>query len=288
MGTMISTTVVLPCHNTADLLHEQLAALARQDGTSGFEVVVVDDGSSEDVAQVVERFRGPLPHLRYVRLPYRMGAAHARNTGVESAGSDRILFCDADDVVHEAWVARLSAALEHHHVVAGPLELHRLNPPWLATSGILEQTSGLQHGDFLPLAGGGNLGVRRAAFAAIGGFDTRLPSLEDTDLCFRLQLAGYPLHFVPEAVVHVRMRQSLGDLFRQGRRWGHATVALHRKHLGVGMPRPKWARNLGGWLLVIPRLLVAWNRSRLCRWVFGLGWRVGRLQGSRDYRLLTF
>ncbi len=284
----IDVSVVIACFNAVSTLPAQLQALAEQRDAPAFEIVLVDDGSTDASVVVASGYRQVLPKLRVLAVPHRGNVAAVRNEGVRRARGGDVLFCDADDVVGPDWVASMVMALRAHDLVAGPFELTRLNPPWAVAAGNLDQTEGLQHAGFLPFAGGGNLGVRRQVFETLGGFDASLPALEDTDLCFAAQLGGHDLVFVPQAVVHVRLRHSYRALYRQGYGWGLGTAALHRKYLAAGMPLPSRLRHLAGWLLVLPRLLAARDRARLGRWWFALGWRVGRLRGNARYRLLLF
>lgn len=284
----IDVSVVIACFDAASTLPAQLQALADQRSAPPFEIVLVDDGSSDGSIQLAQRYREVLPELHVHAIRHRGNVAAVRSEGVRRARGQRILFCDADDVVGPDWVAALSTALGFHDVVAGPLDVRRLNAPWTVEVSNLSQVDDLQHDGFLPFAGGGNLGVRRQVFEALGGFDDQLPALEDTDLCFAAQLHGHDLVFVPMAVVHVRLRHTYRALYRQGYRWGLGTAALHRKYLAAGMPLPSRFRHVMGWLLAVPRLLTACDRARLGRWCFTLGWRMGRLRGNVRYRLLLF
>lgn len=287
-GSTIDVSVVIACFNAAATLPAQLQALADQRAAPTFEVVLVDDGSTDASVEVATGYEEALPALLVHAISHRGNVGAVRNEGVRRARGRYVLFCDADDVVGPHWVASMVMALRSHDLAAGPFELTRLNAPWAVAAGNLSQTEGLQQDGFLPFAGGGNLGVRRQVFEELGGFDTSLPALEDTDLCFAAQLRGHDLVFVPQAVVHVRLRHSYRALCRQGYGWGFGTAALHRKYLGDGMPLPGRLRHLAGWLLVVPRLLAALDRARLGRWWFALGWRVGRLRGNVRYRLLLF
>jgi glycosyltransferase involved in cell wall biosynthesis len=282
----VHVSVVIACFNAAQTLAAQLQALVDQRGAPAFEIVLVDDGSTDASIEVAARYRKACPALRVHELAHLGNVAAVRNEGVRQARGRLILFCDADDVVGPDWVACLSSALRSHDVVAGPLDVQHLNASWTVDASKLSQTHALQRAGFLPFAGGGNLGIRRQVFEALGGFDTELPALEDTDLCFAAQLRGHDLVFVPGAVVHVRLRRTYRGLYRQGHSWGLGTAALHRKYLEHGMPLPSRIRHLAGWLLVVPRLLTVHDRARLGRWCFAIGWRLGRLRGNVRYRLL--
>ena len=98
-----------------------------------FEVVVVDNRSTDGSRGIAERWRPRIPGLRVVDAPSRAGAAHARNVGVAAARGSSILFCDVDDVVSETWVADMSEALLTVDVASGWLSFERLNPPHLRT-----------------------------------------------------------------------------------------------------------------------------------------------------------
>lgn len=287
----IDVSVVIPCFNCAATVGEQLSSLCRQVDAPSFGVVVVDDGSTDHSAEVVEAYRGCLDALTVLHERHSGNVGHVRNLGARNAKGRLLLFCDADDVVGPRWVAVMVSALAERDFVAGSLEYQRLNPDWVLGVGHSPQTNSLQQwGEppFMAHAGGGNLAIRREVFEAVGGFDEDLPALEDTDFCFRAQLRGHELGFVAGAEVSVRLRPSLGALYRQAHAWGYASVALHRRYLAHGMPRPNWVKNLGGWVLALPRLLLAYDRARLGRWVFRQGWRAGRLRGGVRYRMITF
>jgi GT2 family glycosyltransferase len=111
-------------------------------------------------------------------------------------------------------------ALAEHAVTAGRLEWAVLNDDTAQRSRALPQVDGLQHSEplpWLPHASSSNLGIRTSLFRRLGGFDPAVRFLQDTDLCWRAQLAGADLAYVPDAVVHMRLRASLRGAWRQGR-----------------------------------------------------------------------
>ena len=229
-------SVVIPSRNAEATIGVQLGALAAQRADVDWEVLVADNGSSDGTRTVVERYRDRLPGLRVVEASGRRGPGHARNVGAAAASGRWLAFVDADDEVGEGWLQAVVDGLGQHDVIAGRFEVHRLNAPSVTRSRRPDQDTGLQYSPFglaLPHAGAGNLAVTRAAFEAVGGFDVGLTCLEDTDFCWRVQLAGHPLVFWPDAVVHVRLRSSLRRMWAQGRVYGAAAAELDHRYRDV-------------------------------------------------------
>jgi Predicted glycosyltransferases len=101
----------------------------------------------------------------------------------------------------------------------------------------------------LPHAGAGNLGIHRSVFLAVGGFDPAVRYLQDTDLCWRIQLAGHELVFVPDLVVHVRLRSTIRGMYRQGHNFGAWQADLERRYADAARElaaRELAARRAGG------------------------------------------
>jgi GT2 family glycosyltransferase len=181
----------------------------------------------------------------------------------------------------------MAAALGEHDFVACRYDNAALNPPWVRDTHLNPQRDGVtryDYPDYLPHAGGGGLGVRRSVHQAVGGFDETMPALEDTDYCWRLQLAGVEMGFVPEALVEIRYKPGLGGNFRQALTYGEHNVAIYRRYRGRGMPRLGPLPGLARWaklLVTAPRLLGA----RRGAWIWQLGWRLGRLRGCLRERV---
>ncbi len=280
-------SVVIPAHNAEKTLGDQLEALARQTDPPPFEVIVVDNGSTDRTGEVARAFRSRLS-LRVVDASERPSEPYARNVGLREAASNRIAFCDADDVVHPGWVAAMRRALEEHSLVTGPLELELLNPPWVLATRNNPQVDRPQNKyGFLPHAAGANLGVRRDAAEAVGGFDESVPTFADTDFCWRMQLAGHELVFVSDAIVHYRLRRRLGDVLRQSRSYAVADVALHRRYEPLGMPHLRVTSGIKGWVRLLLGLRLLASRSGRYRFAWMLGFRLGHLRGAVRYRFLA-
>jgi len=257
-GPGLDVSVVIAARDAAATLPAQLDALAAQDPACTWEVLVADNGSTDGTRDVVLDAARRTGRVRLVDASATRGAGAARNAAARVARGRALLFCDADDVVAPGWVDALHAGLRGSDVVAGRLEWERLNSRAAQGSRALPQVDGLQHTDPLPglgCASSSNLAVSRALFDRLGGFDVRARYLQDTDLCWRAQLAGGALAFEPAAVVHMRLRAGLVGAWRQGRgsgmgqRWlaaRYAEVAARAAEDGGGAGGPGGAGELGG------------------------------------------
>ena len=280
-------SVIVPCFNAAETIGTQLEALANQRWSETWEVVVSDNGSTDNTRLVVEQFRQRMSNLRIVDSSDRRGASHARNMGARAARGEALAFCDADDEVGIGWVSAIGEELSKHDFVASRWDIEKLNKDSMRTRGNPQET-GLQilwYPPYLPHSGASGIGVKRALHVAVGGFDESLPALEDTDYCFRIQIMGVKFHFVPDAVVHVRFRQTLFDLFNQTRIWGQYNVFLYKKYCppDLGVPQPI-RRYLSDWkrtLAILPKVRHRRGRYSFIRLV---GWQIGQLHGCMKYR----
>lgn len=280
MDTRPDVAVVIPAHNAATTIEAQLDAVAIAMKTAPpAEIVVVDNLSTDDTATRVMQWKSANDvAVRLVAAPDGATASYARNQGIVAARADLICCCDADDVVQPGWLAAMTGALANHPFVTGPLDLDSLNPSWLADvrgRSASEQPAVL-FGEFA-YAHGCNLGLRRSSIDAVGGFDESYAIGEDLDLALRLDDAGVPLHFCPDAVVAYRLRTGLRETFRQARGYGRAQVRIRRRLDAVTTlpsPWPALARRAFWTLRSAPKALV----ERPTR--FRVGWTAGLVIGE--------
>lgn len=278
----VEVSVVIACLDSAETLGVMLASLAEQAWDGNWEVIVADNGSSDDTRAVAEGFRSRLPALRVVDASGIRGVAHGRNVGAAHARGVALLFPDSDDAVEPSYLAHMAAALRRFEFVACRLAYDRLNSGVARLARGDTQGTGLQSYDdppFLPHAAGTSLGVRAETLERLGGFDVAMVRLSDTEFCWRAQLAGVPLVFVPEAVVQYRNRPTLWSNYLQARRYGEYTGELSRRFRDRGMPRASLRGGLLRWFGLLrraPDLLDGRRRPRLVR---DFGFRFGRLLG---------
>lgn len=284
-------SVIVPCFNAADTLANQLEALTNQQWSEPWEVIVADNGSTDESREILAQYQQRLPNLRLVDASDQRGRAHACNVAVIAAAGEAIAFCDADDEVAPGWVAAMGEALSKYDFVACRLDCKKLNEPWTIKYRSLHLQSDkvieYKYPPYLSHAAGASLGVKRSVHKAIDGFDETLLRLQDTDYCWRIQLAGTELHFVPDAVIYYRFRHTVGGLYRQARLWGEYNVFLYKKYRAFGMPKLSWKASVKAWLHLLKRFFQVLSKEDRATWLWLLGWRVGRLQGCLKYRVLA-
>lgn len=196
-------TVVLPTYNRADILPDSIESVLEQT-YEDFELIVVDDGSSDETGQVVDGFDDP--RLRYIRHETNQGISAARNTGIAHARGDIVAFQDSDD----EW---LPDKLRRH------VEAFDDAPPEVGVvyTGMYREVDGderyLPPPEVEPKVGKINdvivrrnfistqmAAVRRECFDTVGGFDEELTALVDWELWIRLS-QQYQFELVDEALV---------------------------------------------------------------------------------------
>lgn len=273
-------TVVIPCYNGAATIEQQLEALANQEWSEPWELVVVDNGSTDATPSILHRWQKRLPWLRIVDASEKRSEAYARNQGVRAAKADRIAFCDVDDEVEPGWVAAMGEALWRHDFVAAVIALDKLNPPEVRQRWIDPPRDRLPVCyDFLPAASGCGLGITRRLFERIGPFDETLARLTDIDFSWRAQLSGTPIHLVTDAVVQYRYRSDLRAMFRASYGDGIGMARLYRKFGRVGMPKRR-LKDLAASLLGSVRSVgMLRDKVRRGTWLIGLAETLGYLRG---------
>ncbi len=284
----IRVSVIIAVRNGAWCIGEQLDALAAQPVdpalVESWEVVVADNGSTDDTRSVIEARMASFPELRLIDASGERGASFARNRAVDAATGTHVAIVDADDVVSDGWLNGMARELGTHPVVAGCLEYSRLNEGLAATQSAIVGL--FENPGFLPHAGSGNLAMDIDIYRALGGFDERfLNAGNDVDLSWRIQLAGHVIWFAPDVVVHVRERVSLRASFRQFLAYGMQEPRLHRMYRDRGRERPPAPRSLVRFLRMALTAPSAWKEpdTRLS-WVKRLGFRIGCVMGSIKYR----
>ncbi len=218
-------TVIVPVYNGGDDLRHCLAALAASRDAQ-FELIVVDDASTEPVAPAVARHG-----FRYMRLEVQSGPAFARNRGAEVAEGEVLVFVDADVCVHPDTLARFAAAFAAEPAPDAVIGSYDENP---ADPGLVSQYKNLLHHHVHHASAGpiatfwsGCGAIRRELFLEVGGFDEqryKRPAIEDLELGTWLSRSGHRIVLDPTVLCQHRKRWTLWsmvhtDVFHRGIPW---------------------------------------------------------------------
>lgn len=223
-------SVIVPVRNGARSLPALLASLEQQTlPRDRFELIVVDNGSSDATAEVAARGGATV-----VSEPVA-GRSRARNRGAASAATNLYAFTDADCIADPRWLERLLACADRAPLVAGEVRLRVSSQPnaierfeqlwrfgqeaWVRAQGWAATANLLVHAD---------------AFERVGGFDPAWRHIaEDADFCLRARAAGIGLEFCSEAVVEHVGERHLAPLLRRFFLHGYSSnQAWYR--IGVG------------------------------------------------------
>jgi GT2 family glycosyltransferase len=220
--------VVVCSYNGGRTLDQCLRSLLALDYPD-YEVIVVDDGSTDDTPAIVARF----PDIRVTRQANR-GLSVARNVGLRAATGRVVAYTDSDCFADPDWLTHLVDQLQRSGAAAvgGPNltpEDGRLAACVAASPGqpmhVLESDQVAEH---IP---GCNMAFRREALEAINGFDPQYRKAgDDVDVCWRLQQAGMWITFAPGAFVWHHRRQTPRTYLKQQAGYGEAEALLRFKH----------------------------------------------------------
>ncbi|MBV6626557.1 MAG: glycosyltransferase [Rivularia sp. (in: Bacteria)] len=281
-------SVIVPCFNAADTIAAQLEALTKQQCLEPWEIIIADNGSTDETLNIVKQYQQIFTNLRIVDASAVKGSAHARNTGASVALSENLAFCDADDEVTPGWIAAMIEALSKHDFVAGCSDYSKLNEPWIVKSCGVREANGVKDYVYFPYAAGNNLGIKRSIHNRVGGFDEKMLLLQDIDYCWRVQKTGIKLESVSNAVIYFRFRNTVKGMYRRCWRLACYDILLHQKHQQMGMPKLIRWRHLSKDAAILPLkfLFKVRNKETLVRWLLDLAWLGGHVQGCIKYNYL--
>jgi glycosyltransferase involved in cell wall biosynthesis len=209
---MTSVSVIIPAHNAEEFIVETIQSLQQQT-FSDFEIIVVDDGSTDRTVSLVMQIEEP--RLRVLSVEHQ-GVSATRNRGVAASQGKFIAFLDADDLwtpdtlklYVEALTANPAADLSYGWTYLWNYDLKNASD---ATQLIAPSATGATaYRAMLErniVGNGSNICVRRSAFDAVGGFDQTLTHGEDWEFCFRVALQG-EVALVPQPVVYYRQHST--------------------------------------------------------------------------------
>lgn len=231
-------SVIIPVYNRPDEVQELLESLYRQT-VKNFEIIIVEDGSSNLCEYVCKQFQDKLPIHYYFKN--NSGPGDTRNYGSQKANADYLIFFDSDCIIPDEYFAELTKALdaEYTECYGGPDRAHPSFTPiqkaisFTMTSFIT--TGGIRGGDkkitrFYPRSF--NMGFSRKVFEVTKGYAQEMRFGEDLDLSMRIEKEGFNPQLIPAAYVYHKRRTDFRKFFKQIFNSGIARIHLSRRHRG--------------------------------------------------------
>ncbi len=222
-------SVVVCSYNGAATLSRCLQSLMELDYPD-YEVILIDDGSTDGTAEIAAEFPQVLFHHQKNR-----GLSVARNVGADLANGEIVAYTDSDCEVDSHWLRYLVQSMEDQGVeaIGGP-NITPLGSSWTAycvaaspgnPSHVMLDD---QHAEHVP---GCNMAFKRSTLLGIGGFDPQFCQAgDDVDICWRFLDADLPIGYAPGAMVWHHRRPSVKAYARQQKGYGRSEAMVHFKH----------------------------------------------------------
>ncbi|MFN2393136.1 MAG: glycosyltransferase [Pyrinomonadaceae bacterium] len=245
-------SVVVCSYNGSATIHDCMEALQKVEYPD-FEVIVVNDGSTDNLAEIVSQYP-----VRLINTPNR-GLSNARNTGMEAATGEIVAYIDDDSYPDTHWLCYLAHAFmtTNHAGIGGP----NISPAGdgIIADSIANAPGGPVHvlltdeiAEHIP---GCNMAFRRNALLEVGGCDPVYHAAgDDVDLCWKIQQTGKTIGFHPAAFVWHHCRNSVKMYWRQQKGYGKAEALLEKKWSEKynGFGHLNWSGRIYGKGLTLP------------------------------------
>jgi glycosyltransferase involved in cell wall biosynthesis len=235
-ASQLSFSIIIPVYNRPNEIDELLESLTKQDFSTDFEVLIIEDGSTQKSESSVEKYKDQL-NLKYF-FKENSGAGASRNFGMQQALGNYFIILDSDVIVPNQYLSEVKKALETNFTDAfgGPDAAHKSFTPLqkainysmtsvLTTGGIRGKKQAV--GKFQPRSF--NLGLSQKAFSETNGF-SKMKNGEDIDLTFRLWKSGFETQLIEKAFVYHKRRSTIKQFFKQTFGFGTARPKLNKMY----------------------------------------------------------
>lgn len=228
MENQLLISIIIPAYNAQTTITKTLEACLSQNCPYEYEIIVVDDGSTDSTADIVKSY--PVRHI----YQKNAGPAKARNTGWKASTGEIVCFTDSDCIPHLNWVSTLIGGFDSGEIgaVAGSYEI--ANKESLLAQCIHEEIKyrHARFGHYIRAFGSYNIAIRRDVLEQVHGFDEsyRTASGEDNDLSYKILKAGYKIAFRGDALVAHHHTERLWKYLKEQYRHGYWRTRLYRDH----------------------------------------------------------
>ncbi|MCD6478352.1 MAG: glycosyltransferase [Candidatus Diapherotrites archaeon] len=226
----MNASIIIPVRNGSATIADCLRALLNQKFSGSYEIIVVDDGSADNTAEIVKKFRS----VKLIKQEPR-GPAIARNTGAKNARYEIVVFTDADCIPEKDWLKEMLKPFANPKVAAVQGAYRTRQRSLIARfvqTEIEYRYNKMLRSKTIDWIGSYSAAYRKRIFLREQGFSEKFPkaSGEDPELSYRLQKKGYKLVFNPKAIVYHRHPKSLMRYLRKKFQHAYWRILLYRMH----------------------------------------------------------
>jgi len=235
MNTQPTISIIIPVYNEESIITSCLDALKQLNYPKDMlEIIVIDNNSKDKSADIVRSY----PKVQYI-FEERKGRSAARNKGVKAAKGEMLAFIDADCMVSPDWLndilkgfkSKSTGCCGGKTLSYYPENIIEHYFDWSFKSHASKMLNFSEKYFIGPIFATSNLMCRKEIFESVGYFDENMAAGEDTDMVWRINLKGYQLNYVPDAIVYHKRRNKLAELpeaFIQYIYWQYYLIAKYK------------------------------------------------------------
>ncbi|MFQ5957451.1 MAG: glycosyltransferase, partial [Candidatus Brocadiales bacterium] len=230
MQTDLSISVIVPAYNARFTIGACLESLVSQNFSGSYEIIVVDDGSTDNTSGIVSRYKG----VKLLKQD-NQGPASARNLGAKAAEGEIILFTDSDCVPQPDWLEEMVRPFTTDKDIVGVKGAYRTAQKGLVPRFVQYEYENkydlLRKNRYIDFVDTYSAGFKKEILLGAGGYDTSFPvaCTEDMDLSYRLSTLGYKMVFNPGAVVYHIHPESLRQYIKKKYKFAYWGLFALRK-----------------------------------------------------------
>lgn len=223
-------TIMIPAHNEEVMIESTITYLFERLNYTNFEILVMNDGSTDETATIIKRLEQRFPRLRMVEIVKNKGKAHAFNIGMYFAKGDYILSNDADTIPEPDALMKYMNYFVHDRdlntsAVTANMDVQNRTKligksqtvEFSSIVGVIKRSQSAVN-DSMYAYSGANTMYRKSFLIDVGGFRQNRAT-EDISIAWDHQMIGAVPRFAPNIVFHMNVPETIGDLYKQRKRW---------------------------------------------------------------------